>query len=329
MKRIRFIVQVITFIFLVQLFFFYRGIYTPSPLKEPDYLNISVNVSIPIETNDSFSLGNGTVLIDISHRNRFNTDELNLLLSRIIARGYDFEYLIDSSNLKKNLSSSTSFVEISPASAFSKEEVESVKEFTDGGGRLLMLSEPINKSEINSLASEFGILFWNDYLYNLKENDGNFKYIYLKEFSENNITRGLHKIVFYTSSSVFGTGIIFTDNNTYSSTKGEKGRYSVAALTENSRILAIGDVTFLSEPNNVMDNNRLIYNIADFLAPSGVGSAITTTNGTNNSNVTSMRNVTTTDVNYPHLKAGGIPLHRTSIEYSLTGVNSSNSYRTI
>ncbi len=294
MKRIRFIVQVIAIIFLVQLLFFYRGIYIPSPLKEPDYLNINVNVSIPIETNDSFSHGNGTVLIDLSHGNRFIADDFNLLFSRIIARGYNLEYLRDSSNLKKNLLYSTSFVEISPASAFSKEEVESVKEFTDGGGRLLMLSEPINKCEINSLASEFGILFWNDYLYNLKENDGNFRYIYLKEFSENNITRGLHKIVFYTSSSVFGKGIIFTDNNTYSSTKGEKGRYSVAALTENSRVLAIGDVTFLSEPYNVMDNNRLIYNIADFLAPSASAPAITITIGTNNSNVTSMRNVTAT-----------------------------------
>lgn len=292
MKRIRFIVQVIVFIFLVQLLFFYRGIYIPSTLNEPDYLNINVNVSIPIETDDNYSEGNGIVLIDLSHKNRFNADDLNLLLSRIIARGYTLEYLRDSSNLKKNLSYSTSFVEISPSSTFSKEEVESVKEFTDGGGKLLMLSEPINKSEINSLASEFGILFWNDYLYNIKENDGNFRYIYLKEFSENNITRGLQKIVFYTSSSVFGKGIIFTDNNTYSSTKGEKGRYSVAAMTENSRILAIGDVTFLSEPYNVLDNNRLIYNIADFLAPSGTSPAINIKIATNESNVTNNSNAT-------------------------------------
>lgn len=296
MKRIRFIVQVIAFIFLVQLLFFYRGIYIPSPLKEPDYLNINVSVSIPMETNDSFSNGSGTVLIDLSHGNKLTADDLNLLFSRIIARGYDIEYLRDSSNLKNNLSSSTSIVVISPASAFSKKEVESIKEFTDDGGRLLMLSEPITRNEINSLASEFGILFWNDYLYNLKENDGNFRYIYLKEFSKNNITRGLHKIVFYTSSSVFGPGIIFTDNNTYSSTKGEKGRYSVAALTDNSRILAIGDVTFLYEPYNVMDNNRLIYNIADFLAPSAVAPATTITIGTNNSNVTSMENETVTDI---------------------------------
>lgn len=192
---------------------------------------------------------------------------MNLLLSRILARGYRIEYLRDSSNLAKNLSYSTSFVVLSPASSFSTAEVKSVKEFINRGGRLLMLSEPIRESEINSLAAEFGVLFWNDYLYNLKENAGNFRYIYLKEFAEDNVTKGLQRVVFYTSGSVFGNGIIFTDSDTYSSSKGEKGRYPVAVAAMDSRVLAIGDVTFLSEPYNVMDNNRLIYNIADFLAP--------------------------------------------------------------
>jgi len=174
-----------------------------------------------------------------------------------------------------------------------------IKDFINRDGRLLMLSEPINKSAINSLASEFGILFWNDYLYNLKENDGNFKYIYLTEFAEKNITKGLHKIVFYTSSSVYGNGIIFTDNETYSSSKGVQGRYPVAVEAMDSRIIAIGDVTFLSEPNNVMDNNRLIYNIADFLAPPGavkpagaISAASEPSNGTNASNAGGGRNVT-------------------------------------
>lgn len=267
MKKIRFIVLVITIVFLAQLLFFYRGVYFPPHVKVQDFLSINVNLSIPTEINDSFINGSGTVLIDLSHGNNFNAKNLNLLLFRILARGYRVEYFRDGSNLKKNLSSATSFVVISPASSFSAADAKSVKEFIDGGGRLLMLSEPIKDGEINSLASEFGVLFWNDYLYNLKENDGNFRYIYLTEFSDNNITKGLQKIVFYTASSVFGNGIIFTDNNTYSSIRGEKGRYSVAVVTENSQVLAIGDITFLSEPYNVADNNRLIYNIADFLAP--------------------------------------------------------------
>lgn len=294
MRTIRFVVLIITIVFLAQLLIFYRGVYIPPPTTSPDYLAINVNTSFPIEINDSFIKGSGTVLIDLSHSNNFTPDEINYLLSQIIARGYNIEYLMANSNLKKNLSSSTSFIVISPASSFSKEDVKSVKEFVNGGGNLLLLSEQVKKTEINSLAAEFGILFWNDYLYNMKENDGNFKYIYLTDFVDNNITRGLHKIVFYTSSSVFGDGIIFTDNDTYSSSKGQKGRYSAAVMSENSRILAIGDVTFLSEPYNVMDNNRLIYNIADFLAPQGAtaipSSIIPET--TNLSNVTRVGNTT-------------------------------------
>ncbi len=290
MRKISFTALVIAVVFLAQLLFFYRGIYFPPPMKTPDFLIINVSPSVPVEINDSFTKGSGSVLIDMSHGNNFKTSELNLLFSRIIARGYSVEYLRDNSNLKKNLSSSTSFVVVSPASPFSEADIKSVKEFIDSGGRILMLSEPVKENEINSLASEFGILFWNDYLYNLKENDGNFRYIYLADFKEDNITRGLGRIVFYTSGSVFGDGIIFTDKDTYSSGSGEKGKYAVAATAENSKVLAIGDITFLSEPYNVMDNNRLIYNIADFLAPpagraevpattSDVGSAVNITAG--------------------------------------------------
>jgi hypothetical protein len=268
MRKIKFVVLVITVVFLAQLLFFYRGVYLPD-VKMPDYLSINVNSSLPIETTDSFSSGSGTVLIDLSHENKFNIGDINLLLSRIIARGYNVEYLRENNHLEEKLPGATSLVVISPESSFSTDDVKAVKMFVDKGGILLMLSEPTGENEINSLASEFGILFWDDYLYNLKENDGNFKYIYLTDFAENNITKDLNRIVFYTSCSVFGNGSIFTDNNTYSSSSGEKGRYSVAVMTEDSQVLAIGDATFLSEPYNALDNNRLIYNIADFLAPPG------------------------------------------------------------
>lgn len=266
MRKIKFVVLVITVVFLAQLLFFYRGVYLPH-VKMPDYLSINVNSSLPIETSDSFTNGSGTVLIDLSHENEFNMGDINLLLSRIIVRGYNIEYLREDDHLEEKLPGAASLLVISPKSSFLTKDVKAIKMFVDKGGILLMLSEPTDENEINSLASEFGILFWDDYLYNLKENDGNFKYIYLTDFAENNITKDLNRIVFYTSCSVFGNGLIFTDNNSYSSSSGEKGRYSVAVMTEDSQVLAIGDATFLSEPYNALDNNKLINNIADFLAP--------------------------------------------------------------
>ena len=294
MKKIEFIALVIAVVFFAQLLFFYRGVYSPQPVNWPDFMSININSSKPIEIEENFTKGSGTVLVDLSHRNNLSERNMNLLFSKVMARGYDVDYLRDSTNLPMNLSNSSAFVVISPKSLFSKDEVKSVKEFTERGGKLLMLSEPILENEINSLATGFGILFRNDYLYNLKENDGNFKYIYLTDFKDNNITRGLHKIVFYTSSSVFGNGIIFTNNTTYSSSNGDKGRYSVAVMTDDSQTLAIGDITFLSEPYNVMDNNRLIENIADFLAPqaSKAIQADITLNATNMSNASISKNET-------------------------------------
>jgi len=44
-------------------------------------------------------------------------------------------------------------------------------------------------------------------------------------------------------------------------------KLSPIALAEESKVLAISDLTFMSEPyNGALDNNRLISNIADWLA---------------------------------------------------------------
>jgi len=69
-------------IYSTALIFLQGHLYSLS-FKRADYLNINVNVSVPLKPMTAFK-GNGTVLIDLSHRNRFNPDDLNLLLSRII-----------------------------------------------------------------------------------------------------------------------------------------------------------------------------------------------------------------------------------------------------
>jgi hypothetical protein len=68
-------------------------------------------------------------------------------------------------------------------------------------------------------------------------------------------------------------GIIFIAENTYSSTREVPGRYSPVVLTD-SNALAIGDLTFLTAPYNVLDNNQLISNIADYLTDSPVNASV-------------------------------------------------------
>ncbi|MGB2727359.1 MAG: DUF4350 domain-containing protein [Halobacteriota archaeon] len=271
MRKILFMVLIVGIVIGAQTLFFYRGLYSPPPMNIYDIEDIEVSSHLPTEFIDVHGTGRGTVLIDSSHDNGFELEDLNLLAYRIISRGYSIEYLEESASLEERLANASAYIVISPATAFSWEEVEEIKKFVDNGGRLMLIDDPTrpvpeSKDRMNTLSTEFGIVYRNDYLYNLKENAGNFRYIYLTDFEDNGITKNLNKLVFYTACSIspLEKGVIFTDENTYSSIREVPGRYSPVVLTD-SNVLAIGDLTFLTEPYNVLDNNQLISNIADFL----------------------------------------------------------------
>lgn len=271
MRKILFMVLIVGIVIGAQTLFFYRGLYSAPPMNIYDIEDIEVSSHLPTEFIDVHGTGKGTVLIDSSHDNGFELEDLNLLAYRIISRGYSIEYLEESASLEERLANASAYIVISPATAFSWEEVEEIKKFVDNGGRLMLIDDPTrpvpeSKDRMNTLSTEFGIVYRNDYLYNLKENEGNFRYIYLTDFEDNGITKKLNKLVFYTACSIspLEKGVIFTDENTYSSIREVPGRYSPVVLT-GSNVLAIGDLTFLTEPYNVLDNNQLISNIANFL----------------------------------------------------------------
>jgi len=141
-----------------------------------------------------------------------------------------------------------------------------IKEFTDKKGKLLLVSDPDRENEINSISNNFNIIFSQDYLYNQKENDGNFKFIFLEKFKKNNITKKLKKIALYSSCPIlpFENGIVVTDKNTFSSSDETKTGFT-PIIFKNS-ILGVCDITFFNQPyNTINNNNQLISNIADFL----------------------------------------------------------------
>lgn len=161
------------------------------------------------------------------------------------------------------------FIIVCPRLEFSQKEKEAIGEFVDNGGKLLLTADPTRHSEINNIAIEFGLIFEPDYLYNMKENEINYSNIFVAEFEENEITKNLEKIVLYVAGSISSTdgGIAFIDRNTFSSVVESRKRLSPIALVEESKILAVYDLTFMSEPyNGTLDNNQLIANIADWLA---------------------------------------------------------------
>ena len=121
----------------------------------------------------------------------------------------------------------------------------------------------------NPLLAPFGISINNDYLYNLKKNEGNFRNVYFDEFAKSELTFGLKEVAMYGTHSVESpSGLILlrgTESTLSSANDANDPAQGGAALSEDGNVLAFGDFTFLSSPyENYADNAALIGNLADF-----------------------------------------------------------------
>jgi hypothetical protein len=176
---------------------------------------------------------------------------------------------------------------IAPIQPFSPEEVQLVQRFVARGGRLLVVTDPTRTNisldentgspiitpdvvAANGLLAPFDITFSDDYLYNISENEGNFRNVFLARFGTSPLTAGLSRVAFYATHSVStssGQVLIAGDDRTYSSQTDAGRGYGAAATSANGQVLALGDLTFMTTPyHEVADNDRLVANLADFLA---------------------------------------------------------------
>ena len=290
-KRIAIVLAGILVVVLGRGFFYYSGVYSPPPSEMPSYEHIVAPLAPSTEFSDVYEKGEGIILIDLSHDNDFDIEELNVLTSRLISRGLTTEIFSPEDDLEKELLGEEAeegedgdekegdleeelqvadvYIIVCPQAEFSKEERETVDEFVNNGGKLLLIADPTRPSQINSISLKFGLIFEADYLYNIKENEANYRNIFVTEFKGNEISRGIEKIALYTAGSItsVGSGIAFVDENTFSSLIETRKGLSPIALAQESKVLAIYDLTFMTEPyNGILDNNQLISNIANWLA---------------------------------------------------------------
>lgn len=263
----------------------------PTPLPY-DPVNIG-EVPTPSSTKfeDEPEVGEGLVLLDFAHENNFTMEDIAYLDGRLAARGVELRPYTGG-DLSLALRTVKAYLVITPLNEFTIEETLAVTEFVEQGGRLLLIGDPTrfaiifdeedpfgqpaaieaDQIPLNSLANQFDIIFNGDYLYNTVENEGNFRNIILRDdgFSEGSLTDNIRKLAFYSSHSLqvgpSGNSLITADENTWSSTTDRPGDLTVAAATQQGRVLALGDIHFLTQPYfAVYDNSRFIAQIADFL----------------------------------------------------------------
>ena len=218
--------------------------------------------------------------MDALHRNAFSENELVTLTTRVANRGYDveligaFDYFEQDGRapqLEEKLRRADSLAVIVPQAPYSDAEAALVERFVRKGGKLLLVSDPTRHEHINTLAERFGLSFQPDYLYNMKEYDLNFQNIIIREFQPHELTAGVDAITLYAAGSIrsSGPGLAFPDSNTRSSLLDTTEGLHPIAWGDRRNVLAIADLTFLIPPHNaLLDNDRLVSNIADYLTSS-------------------------------------------------------------
>ena len=271
---------------VVRWFYFYEGRFQPGEVTRPDLTKIEPPAleSQPFDEGE-ITASSGTVLVDLAHANRLQMSELNVLQARLAARGLQLLPVAEKDDLR-HLRHAKALMIVSPGEDWAPEEIQQVQTFVDKGGRLLLVADPTrfdviydeegfyvgldhDAPHLNDLATRFGLVFQSDYLYNTVDNEGNFRNIGLADFARDLLTEGLERLVFYATHSIVSeeSALITAGGETRSSTSEGAQDLTVGLLTADGAVLALGDLTFMTEPYNaVYDNDRFVSNIATFLS---------------------------------------------------------------
>ncbi len=221
----------------------------------------------------------GVMVLDTLHFNHYFAGELESLLSKVTNLGYDIDFFGDrlafdlpdelerAAKLEEGLRGADSLLVVAPFFDYTAREAEIVRRFVDKGGRLVLLGDPTRVRRVNQLATALGLNFEADFLYNIVEHDANYRNIIVRDFTRHQVTSGLGSIVLYTAGSITGSGqpLAWGDANTKSSLR-EAPLLTPMVLALDGNVLALADATFLQPPyDHVLDNDRFLANIADFL----------------------------------------------------------------
>jgi len=265
---------------------YYQGTYQRTqPVATPDYLSYKLpdlQVSTPLPAPATVTPGKPTVLFDLNHDNFYFLSDIAPLTHVIEQLGGRFEVVESAKTLDDQLKYASSLAVIAPTSEFSASEIDSIQRFVARGGHLLVITDPtlnfgagstanppVSSVEVaNLLMDSDDITFNDDYVYNLDSNEGNFRHVIFSKFAKDPLTQNLAKVVFFSTHSIKTgqTALISGDAHSLSSLTDTGGGLVTAAMAQAGKVLAIGNMTFMTNPYyQVADNQQLVLNIGKFL----------------------------------------------------------------
>ena len=220
----------------------------------------------------------GEKVVVISSDSRVEPSDIRPLVAALVRAGHEVEFA--DTSLQSSLDGADVFIRIDPQSKLSSSGVESVRDFTDEGGRVILVSEPARirisqtglfaslttrRSQATPLATEYDIVFGDRYLYDTAQNDGNFKNVLASGTSADGAP-DVKQVALYTATRIEargGTVVLRTRDTTELSGDGPADSYPVAVRKGN--LLAVGDSTFLQGGrHNVGDNEAFIAYLLGF-----------------------------------------------------------------
>jgi hypothetical protein len=271
---------------------FHRGAYTPPQIAELDEAEMEVSLPEYRSSADEAAEAAGRVVIDVGHENNLEVDDLTPLRDRLVARGAVVEeYDGYTTTLASQLRGAVALVVAAPTFQFADWEVDAVVDFVEKGGRVLLAADPTRPvappgeeydvdlydvlypqsavPAVNSLADSLGVVYFDDYLYNLVDYEGNYRNVsFGLEESDPALTEGVNSVILFAAHSLRSEGevLLAGDANTQSSLRTGESDLAAGVLSAQGCTLALGDLTFLTAPYHTMgDNDRFLSNVADWL----------------------------------------------------------------
>ena len=230
------------------------------------------------------SYGYGQVIVDMAHGNRVSPRYFQILSGELAQRGVYMGYGDSWEEIEAGLESAACLIIAAPTRFYSADEFELIDAWLKKGRMLILLYDPsieyndnvLLNSPINSIANRYGLSFRSGYLYNMDQHYGIYRNIFVSTFRNTNITKNLDNLVLFTS-----TGLLPTDSNagytsteTYSTATESKGIQIPLSVIEkgNTTIVAVGDITFLTEPYLYLEDNyqfllNMVQAISDIRVP--------------------------------------------------------------
>jgi len=267
--------------------------YDSAATPEPTWTPVAVNSAAAAS---QAALRPGPVVVDLAHFNRLDRSTFQPLAATLASHGVGLRFWLpegidpfqvqsltdlpdQSTALRTQLADASALVVASPFFLWSVAEINVAREFVADGGRLLLISDPDVVGDvardINNVGEPFGVVFNDDYLYDVAHNDENYTYIFQAEFRDTAAALSDHTIVLYGARSISGAvePQVRSADTTLSSTRPGLSQFTTVALggLESNgtagRVLAMSDIDVLGVPFvDRHDNRHLLAYVADFLA---------------------------------------------------------------